>query len=66
MAKADGARDPAMRSKYLKMAQKKLATDAVNGYLFQLAKTTVRKKNLMGVWTSSPMFVNDMLVVYWK
>lgn len=66
MAKADGARDPAMRSKYLKMAQKKLATDAVNGYLFQLAKTTVRKKNLMGVWTSSPMFVNDMRVVYWK
>ena len=66
MAKADGARDPAMRSKYLKMAQKKLATDAVNGYLFQLAKTTVRKKNLMGVWTSSPMFVNDMRAVYWK
>ncbi len=66
MAKADGARDPAMRSKYLKMAQKKLAADAVNGYLFQLAKTTVRKKNLMGVWTSSPMFVNDMRAVYWK
>ena len=66
MAKADGARDPAMRSKYLKQAQKKLAADAVNGYLFQLAKTTVRKKSLMGVWTSSPMFVNDMRAVYWK
>ena len=66
MSKADGARDPAMRSKYLKMAQKKLALDAVNGYLFQLAKTTVRNKNLMGVWTSSPMFVNDMRSVYWK
>ena len=66
MSKADGARDPAMRSKYLKMAQKKLAMDAVNGYLFQLAKTTVRNKNLVGVWTSSPMFVNDMRVVYWK
>ena len=66
MSKADGARDPAMRSKYLKMAQKKLAMDAVNGYLFQLAKTTVRNKNLVGVWTSSPMFVNDMRTVYWK
>ncbi len=66
MSKADGARDPAMRSKYLKMAQKKLAKDAVNGFLFQLAKTTVRQKNLMGVWTSSPMFVNDMRSVYWK
>jgi len=40
--------------------------DAVNGYLFQLAKTTVRNKNLVGVWTSSPMFVNDMRTVYWK
>ncbi len=66
MSKADGARDPAMRSKYLKMAQKKLAKDAVNGFLFQLAKTTVRQKGLMGVWTSSPMFVNDMRSVYWK
>ena len=66
MEKADGARDPAVRSKYLKMAQRKIAEDAVNGYLFQLAKTTVRKKNLMGVWTSSPMFVNDMRAVYWK
>ena len=64
--KADGARDPAMRSNYLKMAQKKLANDAVNGFLFQLAKTTVRNKNLMGVWTSSPMFVNDMASAYWK
>ena len=66
MEKADSARDPAMRSKYLKEAQKKLANDAVNGYLFQLAKTTVRKKALMGVWTSSPMFVNDMRTVHWK
>jgi len=66
MSKADGTRDSAMRSKYLKMAQKKLAMDAVNGYLFQLAKTTVRNKDLMGVWTSSPMFVNDMRTVYWK
>ncbi|MDA1098384.1 MAG: ABC transporter substrate-binding protein [Proteobacteria bacterium] len=66
MAKADGARDPAMRSEYLKLAQKKLAGDAVNGFLFQLAKTTVRKKDLMGVWTNSPMFVNDMRTVYWQ
>ncbi len=66
MSKADGARDSAMRSKYLKMAQKKLAMDSVNCYLFQLAKTTVRQKDLMGVWTSSPMFVNDMRTVYWK
>ncbi|MDE0940839.1 MAG: ABC transporter substrate-binding protein [Alphaproteobacteria bacterium] len=66
IAKADGARDPAMRSKYLKMAQRKLANDAVNGFLFQGAKTTAKRKGLMGIWTNSPMFVNDMAAVSWK
>jgi peptide/nickel transport system substrate-binding protein len=55
-----------MRSKYLKMAQKKLAADAVNGFLFQGAKTTVKRKGLMGIWKNSPMFVNDMGAVYWQ
>ncbi len=66
ITKADGSRDPAMRSKYLKMAQKKLANDAVNGFLFQGAKTTAKRKGLMGIWKNSPMFVNDMGAVYWQ
>jgi peptide/nickel transport system substrate-binding protein len=65
MANADGTTDAAERSRYLKEAQRKLAEDAVNGYLFQLAKTTVKNKNLKGVWKSSPMFVNDLRSVSW-
>ena len=66
MAKADGTTDPALRSKYLKQAQRKLADDAVNGYLFQLAKITILDKALVGVWRNSPMFVNDLRSVSWK
>ncbi len=66
MAKADATTDPATRSKHLKQAQHKLAEDAVNGYLFQLAKITVKDKGLQGVWRNSPMFVNDMRSVSWK
>ncbi|MDP6708758.1 MAG: hypothetical protein QF893_20630 [Alphaproteobacteria bacterium] len=66
MAKADGTRDLAERSKYLKQAQRKLADDAVNGYLFQLAKITIKDKKLGGVWRNSPMFVNDMRSVSWR
>jgi peptide/nickel transport system substrate-binding protein len=65
MSKADSSLDPAQRSKYLKMAQKKLAEDAVNGYLFQLGKTTVAAKGLKGYWQNSPYFLNDMAAIYW-
>jgi peptide/nickel transport system substrate-binding protein len=66
MKKADSTMDAAERSKWLKAAQRRIAEDAVNGYLFQLAKTTVMRKGLMGVWKNSPMFVNDMKAVSWK
>ena len=66
MAKADGTTDAATRSKFLKQAQKKLSDDAVNGFLFQLAKITVKDKGLEGVWRNSPMFVNDLRSVSWK
>lgn len=66
MSKADSSLDPAVRSKYLKMAQKKLADDAVNGYLFQLGKTTVAAKGLKGYWRNSPYFLNDMAAIYWE
>jgi len=65
MSKADATSDMAERSRYLKMAQRKLAEDAVNGYLFQLAKITVKDKSLNGIWRNSPMFVNDMRGVSW-
>jgi peptide/nickel transport system substrate-binding protein len=66
MRKADSTTDAGERSKFLKQAQRKLADDAVNGFLFQLAKITIKDKGLTGIWKSSPMFVNDMRAVHWK
>ncbi len=63
---ADTETDPALRTKYLQAAQRAIAEDAVNGYLFQLARTAVFKKGLKGIWKNAPMFVNDMAGVYWE
>mgnify|MGYP003347965141 CR=1 FL=1 len=39
---------------------------AVNGFLFQLAKIGVWKKDLVGVWENSPAPQLDLTGVYWK
>jgi peptide/nickel transport system substrate-binding protein len=66
MKKADAAMVPAERSKYLKQAQVKLAKDAVNGFLFQMASLKIKDKKLNGIWKNSPMFVNDLRGVSWS
>lgn len=58
--------DPAARSKLIASAQQKISDDAVNGYLFQLAKTGVANANLKGLWANSPTQANDMTGVYWS
>ena len=65
MAKADTELDPVRRREYLQMAQRALAGDAVNGFLFQLAKTAVFRKGLKGVWKDSHVFVNDVSAMSW-
>lgn len=65
MKRAKGALDPKERSVALKQAQQKLADDAVNGFLFVLAKTGVRNAKLQGLWTNAPIFANDMTIVSW-
>jgi len=64
--KADTTADVAMRNKHLQAAQRKLSADAVNGFLFQLARTAVMRKGLKGVWKNSPMFVNDLAGMSWN
>ena len=39
---------------------------AVNVYLFQLPQFAVAKKNLKGLWSSSPIFANDLAAVSWQ
>ena len=41
-------------------AQKKLAEDCVNAFLFQLPNVTVADAKLKGLWKNAPIFVNDL------
>ena len=47
-------------------AQAVIAHDAVNGYLFQLAKLGIWNSNLSGLWENSPVQANDLTEVSWK
>lgn len=66
VAKANSTVDPAERTRSLQAAQRKLAEDSVNGYLFNLAKVSVYKKGLVGLWKNGPIFANDLTVVSWQ
>ena len=60
------ATDFAKRDQLLKEAPAIIARDAVNGFLFQLAKIGVWKKELVGMWENSPTPQLDLTGVYWK
>ena len=60
------ATDAAKRDELLKEAQRIVARDAVNGFLFQLAKIGVWKKDLVGLWENSPTPQLDLTGVHWK
>ena len=47
-------------------AQKKLAEDSVNAFLFQLPNVTVADANLKGLWKNAPIFVNDLAALSWR
>ena len=66
MQKANTTVDQNQRKVYLGEAQKQLATDAVNAFLFQLQQITVANAKLKGLWKDSPIFANDMSVVHWE
>ena len=60
------ATDFAKRDELLKDCQRIIARDAVNGYLYQLAKIGVWKKELVGMWENSPTPATDLTGVSWK
>lgn len=53
--KLDGTTDEAARKELAVAAQKILADDAVNGYLFELPQTGVWDAKLTGMWQNSPI-----------
>ncbi|MES2529804.1 MAG: ABC transporter substrate-binding protein, partial [Pseudomonadota bacterium] len=56
----------AERNKLLGDAQKMLATDAVNGFMYQPQFPTIAKKGIKGLWTSLPISVNDLSALSWS
>ncbi|HPM69110.1 MAG TPA: ABC transporter substrate-binding protein [Piscinibacter sp.] len=65
LAKYNTSTDAKTRLKLIGDIQKLLATDAVNAYLFQLPQFAVARKPLKGLWSSSPIFANDLAALSW-
>ncbi len=65
LARHAAAGSVAERSKLWADLQRKLAEDAVNAYIFNPAQVAISKKNLKGLWASSPIFANDIAAVSW-
>ena len=57
--------DPDKRTAMLQEAQKIIADDYVNGYLFQLPALTVAKAGVQGLWSNAPTQATDMTAVSW-
>jgi peptide/nickel transport system substrate-binding protein len=66
MADLDRAATEDKRTHILQDAQRMLADDAVNGFLFQLPKIGVWNARLHGQWVNSPVQANDMTAAYWS
>lgn len=66
MTDLNAASDPAARSAILKQAQTIISEDYVNGYLFQLARTSVINAKVQGMWENSPTQANDLTGVSWS
>ena len=60
------ASDPAERKSLLQAAQRRIADDYVNGYLFQLARTGVANAKINGLWENAPTQANDLTGVSWS
>jgi peptide/nickel transport system substrate-binding protein len=66
IARWNASPDLAAYKQALVDAQKKLADDSVNGFLFQLANVVVTDAKLKGVWKNAPIFVNDLSTLSWQ
>jgi peptide/nickel transport system substrate-binding protein len=65
MAELDVTADEAKRNELYGQAQKILADDAVNGFLFQLPKIGVWDAKIEGMWENTPTPAFDLTKVKW-
>ncbi|TMV06872.1 ABC transporter substrate-binding protein [Ruegeria sediminis] len=57
--------DPDERNKLLGDAQRMIAEDYVNGFLFQLAALSVAKAGVQGLWVNAPTAATDLSAITW-
>ena len=65
-AKHSATTDRKERTKLFGDLQRKIASDAVNVFIFNPSNAAVYRKGLKGLWHSSPIFANDMAAVSWQ
>ena len=66
MDKLNLATEPADRYALIGDIQTTVADDAVNVFLFELAKLGVWNAKIKGLWTNTPVQANDLTKVYWE
>ncbi|MBO6782615.1 MAG: ABC transporter substrate-binding protein [Alphaproteobacteria bacterium] len=66
IARLNNTSDPEARDALLAVAQEIITADAVNAYMFQLAKLGVWRKGLDGMWRNAPVQATDVTGVSWK
>ncbi|MDP9898433.1 ABC transporter substrate-binding protein [Variovorax ginsengisoli] len=64
-SQARNAPTAAERNKYLGEAQRVLAEDAANVFLYQPQLITVAARGLRGLWKDAPIFANDIAAIRW-
>ena len=57
--------NPKERTRLLGDLQRQIAQDAVNVFLFNPSNVAVYRAGLKGLWSSSPIFANDIAAVSW-
>ena len=60
LARLDAAVDPAERHALMGQVQRRIAEDAVNGFLFEFPKLNVWDAKLRGMWVDSPVQANEV------
>jgi peptide/nickel transport system substrate-binding protein len=66
MADLTATTDPAGRATLMQAAQRQIADDYVNAYLFQLAALTVAKAGVRGLWPNAPVAAMELAGLSWS
>lgn len=66
LEREEAAVDPAERARLLGDIQRRIADDAVNGFLFMFPKLNVWDARLKGLWVDMPVQANDVSEAYFE